>query len=412
MDKRDVTFPLKAAGLLGPDGEPPAAAENARWQIDGAAFEAAVRDVRDFVRANGRVPARVFVGADAWSPADFLVGVARVWRDYLADGYPAPHRQVRLGRGTQLIPARAVAKDAPGVFGGWVIHREGFRAPKVLDVARLQAWTLKPALLPALAPRRLRAQVVPIRTTATVDAGTRHVPLELPGIRVLRLPPGRVVLTGPDGRETVHEIKPIWMTPCETTLSEYAVFAQGLDLSDRERREMDWRGSRVRQPYMPPDFGAAAGGPIGCVTLEAARRYCAWLSGATGRPFRLPTEAEWEYACRAGGRPVKPSAKDLADVAWFADNSEGQPQTVGRKEPNAWGFYDMLGNVAEYVVRDGGDPKGLTAGGSYKDQAKDVHSGAREAYSPDWQKDDEQDPKDPYWLRPAHHVGFRVVMEE
>jgi hypothetical protein len=145
VEGREAKFPLKVAGLIGPDGGTPAGMPEGRM-TDWPAFETALRDVRDFVQENGRVPARVFIGADAIAPADFLVGVARVWRDYWADGRLPTHHAVRFGRGTEVLPGRYVAKDTPGVFGGWIIHREGFRAPKVLDVARLQAWTLKPAL--------------------------------------------------------------------------------------------------------------------------------------------------------------------------------------------------------------------------------------------------------------------------
>jgi hypothetical protein len=144
IDGESVTFPLKAAGLLGPDGAPPEGSAEPR-RLEFAAFAAAVRDARDFVRVNGRVPARVFIGADAVAPADFLVGLAGAWRAYGERGHVA-QTPVALGRGVAVLTAKFVAKDAPGVFGGWVIHREGFRAPRVLEVARWQAWTLKPAV--------------------------------------------------------------------------------------------------------------------------------------------------------------------------------------------------------------------------------------------------------------------------
>jgi formylglycine-generating enzyme required for sulfatase activity len=157
----------------------------------------------------------------------------------------------------------------------------------------------------------------------------------------------------------------------------------------------------------------AKGYPANCIHFQAAVKYCAWLSKLTGRKFRLPTEAEWEYACRAGGPRAKPDAKALADLAWFAGNSADEPHPVGEKRPNAWGLYDMLGNVGEYVVRDPNDDKGLAAGGSFEDEAKDVNSGAREPYSPAWGKNDPFDPKSTNWfLYDVHHLGFRVVMDE
>ena len=92
------------------------------------------------------MPARVFIGADAVSPLDFLMGVARVYEHSLKDGTLPIQEGVELGRNVELSPERCVAKDTPELFGGWIIHKEGFRAPRILEVARQQTWTLKPAL--------------------------------------------------------------------------------------------------------------------------------------------------------------------------------------------------------------------------------------------------------------------------
>jgi hypothetical protein len=91
------------------------------------------------------VPARVFIGPDAVPPADFLVGLARVWRIVVREG-KVVEGEVRLGKDVEVLTANLVAKDTPGLFGGWIIHKEGFRAPRVMEVGRWQAWTLKPAV--------------------------------------------------------------------------------------------------------------------------------------------------------------------------------------------------------------------------------------------------------------------------
>ena len=137
---------MPAKGLLGPDAPPPAAA-TATASIDWPAFVMAARDTQDFIKREGRVPARVFVGPDPMPPADFLLGLARVWKTYGTNGRLPEGQPVPLGKNVELLTARQVAKDSPGLFGGWIIHKEGFQAPKVMEVARLQAWTLKPAIV-------------------------------------------------------------------------------------------------------------------------------------------------------------------------------------------------------------------------------------------------------------------------
>jgi hypothetical protein len=144
IDGSKPKFPLVAHGLLGPDNPPPGDANERR--IAWTAFRGATLDARQFIQSQRRVPARVFIGADAVAPADFLVALAFVYDSQIKSGKLPMADEIPLSAKTAVLPARHIAEDTPKLFGDWVIHKEGFRAPKILDVARLQAWTLKPAV--------------------------------------------------------------------------------------------------------------------------------------------------------------------------------------------------------------------------------------------------------------------------
>ena len=144
IDGKKLRFPMRAEGLLGPDSPPPAAPE--MTHLPWPAFRDATLDVRNFIQSQQRVPARVFVGTDAVAPTDFLVALASTYDFCRKNGQLPTLDGVTLGKNIELLPGHRVAKDTPGIFGGWIIHKEGFRAPKILEVARQQAWTLKPAL--------------------------------------------------------------------------------------------------------------------------------------------------------------------------------------------------------------------------------------------------------------------------
>jgi formylglycine-generating enzyme required for sulfatase activity len=231
---------------------------------------------------------------------------------------------------------------------------------------------------------------------------------------MLRVPAGKITLKDENGKEKEYQIKPIWMGQYEVRWDEYDVYWMALDVPGITKAKLEALQDahlRPSRPYSPPDrdYGRE-GWPAGSMFCIEAKNYCKWLSERTGKKYRLPTEAEWEYACRAGGAPVQPKGKDLKDVAWFADNSDNEPHHVGEKTPNPWGFHDMLGNVAEWVIRDDGTE--CVAGGSFKDEAEDVHSAAREKYSPKWQAKDPQEPKGKSWLASGPFVGFRIVRED
>jgi hypothetical protein len=143
-DLGDVVFPIRSKGMLGPDAPPPAPVQ-AR-QVPWKAFREATLDVLSFIESEGRVPSRVFIGPDPIAPADFLVALASAYNIYQGKGDFPAEEGVAIGVNPEVLPARHIAADTPELFGDWIIHKEGFRAPKILEEARLQAWTLKPAL--------------------------------------------------------------------------------------------------------------------------------------------------------------------------------------------------------------------------------------------------------------------------
>jgi len=169
-------------------------------------------------------------------------------------------------------------------------------------------------------------------------------------------------------------------------------------------------------------FGMGIDGyPAISMTQHAANKYAEWLSSRTGEFYRLPTEAEWEYACRAGdGEPAK-----LDDYAWYAANSGGKYQKVATKKPNAWGLFDMLGNVMEWTLdgyapyKPGNETNPQAAasgpyphavrGGSWYDSADKLTCSARVASSADWKQQDPQLPKSIWYMTDAQWLGFRLV---
>jgi formylglycine-generating enzyme required for sulfatase activity len=189
--------------------------------------------------------------------------------------------------------------------------------------------------------------------------------------------------------------------------------------------------SRPTKPYVEMTFGMGkAGFPAISMTQHAALQYCKWLSAQTGHFYRLPTEAEWEYACRAGTDTAYSfgnSTKDLHAYAWFIDNADFTYQKVGTKKPNPWGIHDMHGNVAEWtldILPASGYTKGpadnplvsgrelyprAVRGGSWNDFPDGLRSAARMGSHKSWKQQDPQLPKSIWYHTDAHWLGFRIV---
>jgi len=245
---------------------------------------------------------------------------------------------------------------------------------------------------------------------------------------------------GDEGPQHEVTVSPFWMSTVEITWDLYSLFVsrewdqyQVVKSVDSEVSIDVDAVSGATTPYVEMSFGMGTDNyPAICMTQLAAVKFCEWLSAMTGHFYRLPTEAEWEYAARAGSSSAYSFGDDinvLGEYAWFEGNSNEKYQKVGTKKPNAWGLYDMHGNVAEWTLdqyvltayskrkkgienpREVGDkvyPK-VVRGGSWMDAPSRLRSAARRPSSKNWKKRDPQIPKSKWWHTDAPFVGFRIV---
>jgi formylglycine-generating enzyme required for sulfatase activity len=238
----------------------------------------------------------------------------------------------------------------------------------------------------------------------------------------------------PDDERPSHMVRldAFWMQAHEVTWDAYLMFmfadqAGELDAPDSLVDAL----SRPTAPHLEMSFGRGnAGFPAISMTQHAANKFAQWLSARTGEFYRLPTEAEWEYACKAGTETGLPSGL-LDEHAWYAANSatpafaDGTYHQVATKKPNAWGLHDMLGNVMEWTldqyapytdapkinpwVRATQPYPHAVRGGSWNDEASRVTCTARVASEPIWKMRDPQLPKSVWYMTDAQWLGFRLV---
>jgi formylglycine-generating enzyme required for sulfatase activity len=225
---------------------------------------------------------------------------------------------------------------------------------------------------------------------------------------------------------TEIEISPFWMGNKEVTFAEWDLYFKDTRLP--QSKTIDGI-TRATPQYIDLTWGMGrnAHHPTNSMSHTAAVMYCKWLYSKTGFFFRLPTEAEWEYACKANSPPLPADTKALADYGYFKENSENKFHHVGEKKPNAFGLYDMLGNLSEWTI-DQYDPSYLSKiqrkdplnppaskypktvkGGSYMDKVTELRCSNRVASHADWNQRDPQIPKSKWWLTDGMFVGFRVV---
>lgn len=223
-------------------------------------------------------------------------------------------------------------------------------------------------------------------------------------IAFVTIPAGEFDMGSESGRDErpVHRVrisKPFLLGKYPVTNEEYQRF---LEANSGVNPPKYWNNSRFNDPQQP----------VVGVSWEDAQAFCRWAGG------RLPTEAEWEYACRAGGQGRKycygDTESELEQYAWYAKNSGPQTRPVGQKKPNAWGLHEVHGNVCEwcedwfgpYVSELVTDPQGpkegrgrgqarVLRGGSWDNSAEGCRSAVRRGSVPSYR---------------VSFVGFRVVL--
>jgi len=239
---------------------------------------------------------------------------------------------------------------------------------------------------------------------------------------------------GPQHRVTMDSL---WVGRVEVTWDLFELFLAEnksvfAGLPD-DKKEMVDAVSRPSPSFEDPSMGMGRKDfPVVNISPYAALTFCKWLSIITGRFYRLPTEAEWEYICRAGSASAYSfggDVKKLDEYAVYFDNSNGQYSEGATKKPNAWGVYDMHGNVAEWTLdqyaadfyaKSAGTVQApwnvpttlferVYRGGSWDDDAGALRSAARKRSNISLQKGDPQIPKSFWWYTNAAYIGFRLV---
>lgn len=252
-----------------------------------------------------------------------------------------------------------------------------------------------------------------------------------------------------EGPQVEVVVDPMWVAKTEITWAQYQEFMNlyGIfkefeakrerTINDANRVDAITAPTVLYDPTFTYEYGEEPLQAAVTMTQYSAQQYTKWLSHITGQQFRLPTEAEWEYAARGGTTTAYSwgdNPEDAGDYAWFFDNADSGTVTVGTKKPNPFGLHDMHGNVAEWAVgqynEDGYGWLGkkpvhaveavqwpensspcVVRGGSWEMDPPDLRSASRLASDDEeWKEDDPNFPKSPWWFTndPARGVGFRI----
>ena len=237
-------------------------------------------------------------------------------------------------------------------------------------------------------------------------------------------PDGMFMMGPPESQHEVKLTKGFWIMETPVTVDMFMKFvASDTDYDEsKERNHLEWKPERGCEHIVfswgnpPPDIIKNRHCPVTYVKWDDAVAFCKWLIKETGLTMQLPTEAEWEYACRAG-ETKEPTLEQLKEMAWIPfKGKKREIHPVAEKKPNAWGIYDMIGNVwewcrdwhKEYPCGSVTDPTGpedgtsrVIRGGSWASEDTDCQPSRR-----NWLCC-----QDGRWKYSSNYLGFRVVCE-
>jgi formylglycine-generating enzyme required for sulfatase activity len=360
-----------------------------------------------------------------------------------------------------MVQKRLIVPGKPGESSLYTSMRDGLMPPEAKapqeEIAKIRSWIQQgapwpanakveaPASQPSATPspagpglaevQRIRGRILANQKNGP---GTKQYTVTIPETTVsygmVAIPAGSFTMgsNAKKDEQPPHKVQldAFWMQAHEVTWDEFRLFMfEGQGGAGAHKDETVDAVSRPTRPYVEMSFGMGINGfPAISMTQHAANKYAEWLSAKTGEFYRLPTEAEWEYACRAGATTdyyFGSDAAQLPEYAWFKADSGNKYQKVATKKPNAWGLFDMLGNVMEwtldqYAPYQAGNavnpwvkptkPYPIVArGGSWNDPASDVTCTARVGSDPSWKQQDPQLPKSIWWETDAQWLGFRLV---
>ncbi len=405
----------------------------------------------------------VLWGTQAFAAVDFTKDVAPIYQSYCLSchGAGSGGNHLNLTSRQAMLDSKVLVSGNPQASRVYTSVQNGSMPPggklSSANIEVLRQWIQEDAVWPADAVLKIPAKTVPAANgamdneqkirerilahgQAAASAKPQPYSVTIANTTVkydmVPIPAGDFAMGAPSpapkDEQPPHKVHvdALWMQAHEVTWDEYRLFMFANQAGEIAHKDELVDGvSRPTRPYVEMSFGMGINGfPAISMTQHAANKYAEWLSSKTGEFYRLPTEAEWEYACRAGTTTAYPFGDDaskLGDYAWFAGNSGGKYVKVATKKPNAWNLYDMLGNVMEWTLDAYAPYKpepesnpwtkatqpypNAVRGGSWNDPAGNLTCAARVASDPSWKQQDPQLPKSIWYETDAQWLGFRLV---